>query len=53
MKQILKGLLKAFLVLSCILFGALSLILIEDINVGGSFALGSVGAGTLIWDTKF
>lgn len=53
MKKIMKLLLKYTLVLCCAMFGALSLILIEDINVGGSLAFLGVGSGTLIWDAKF
>ena len=44
---------EVYLVLACAMFGALSIILIEDLNVGGSFAFLGIGAGTLIWDTKF
>lgn len=51
MKKILKLMLKYTLVLCCAMFGALALILIEDINVGGAFAFLGVGTGTLIWDT--
>ena len=53
MKKILKLMLKYTLVLVCAMFGALSLVLVEDINVGGTLAFGSIGAGTLIWDTRF
>ena len=53
MKKIFLLCTKYILVLACAIFGALSIILIEDINVGGSFAFLGIGAGTLIWDTKF
>jgi len=44
---------KYVLVLACAMFGALSLIFVEDFNVGGALAFGSIGAGTLIWDIRF
>lgn len=52
MKKIFLVLFKYTLVLCCAMFGALSLILIEDINVGGSLAFLGVGAGTLVLDAK-
>lgn len=52
MKKIFLVLFKYTLVICCAMFGALSLILIEDINVGGSLAFLGVGAGTLVWDAK-
>ncbi|UKK61141.1 hypothetical protein L6468_09000 [Prevotella communis] len=53
MKKIFLLCTKYILVLACAMFGALSIILIEDLNVGGSFAFLGIGAGTLIWDAKF
>ena len=44
---------KFILVLACAMFGALSLIFVEDLNVGGAIAFASVGAGTIIWDIRF